>query len=81
MKSNIKIGSRKNAAGKIVPLHFIRYGPGKCEDKEALPAQFSLTVPQGPFRAFKFKSARKAIKSRYLARQAQRQAHRFRTIM
>lgn len=55
-------GTRKDAAGALIPAHFIQDVEAAHNGKTVLKAQFSGSVSQNPFLSFKFKGAAKGDK-------------------
>jgi sulfur-oxidizing protein SoxZ len=62
MKHDMETGQRKDAAGKIIPAHFIQNVSIKHKGKEVLAAQFGTSISKDPFLAFKFKGGAKGEK-------------------
>ena len=62
MKHVMETGQRKDAAGKIVPAHFIQGVSVKHKGREVLAAQFGPSISKDPFLTFKFKGALKGDK-------------------
>lgn len=62
MKHDMETGQRKDAAGKIIPAHFIQSVSVKHKGKEVLGAQFGTSISKDPFLAFKFKGGAKGDK-------------------
>lgn len=59
MKHDMETGLRKDAAGKIIPSHFIQTVVVKHKGKDVLVAQFGTSISKDPFLAFKFKGGAK----------------------
>ena len=55
-------GTRRDAAGNLVPAHFINLVEASHNGKSVLKADWSGAVSQNPFLAFKFKGAAKGDK-------------------
>lgn len=55
MRHDMETGLRKDAAGKLVPAHFIQQLSVRHKDREVLSAQFGPSVSKDPFVSFKFK--------------------------
>ncbi|WP_372659692.1 thiosulfate oxidation carrier complex protein SoxZ [Hydrogenophaga sp.] len=55
-------GTRKNAAGELIPAHFITDVEATHNGKVVLQAMFSGSVAQNPFLSFKFKGGAKGDK-------------------
>jgi sulfur-oxidizing protein SoxZ len=55
-------GTRKDAAGALIPAHFIQDVEATHNGKSVLKAMFSGSVSQNPFLSFKFKGAAKGDK-------------------
>ena len=62
MKHDMETGQRKDAAGKIIPAHFIQNVTAKHKDREVFIAQFGPSISKDPFLSFKFKGAVKGDK-------------------
>ena len=62
MKHDMETGQRKDAAGKIIPAHFIQHVSVKHKDTEVMIAQFGPSIAKDPFLAFKFKGGAKGDK-------------------
>lgn len=62
MKHDMETGQRKDAAGKLIPAHFIQSVSVKHKDKEVLSAQFGTSISKDPFLSFKFKGGAKGEK-------------------
>jgi len=58
MKHIMETGQRKDAAGKVIPAHFIKTVEVKCNDKVVLSGLFGPAVSKDPFLSFKFKGAK-----------------------
>ena len=57
MRHDMETGQRKDAAGKVIPGHFIQTLIAKWKDKVVLDGQFGPSVSKDPFLSFKFKGA------------------------
>jgi sulfur-oxidizing protein SoxZ len=55
-------GTRKDAAGALIPAHFIQDVEASHKGKPVLKAMWSGAVSQNPFLSFKFKGAAKGDK-------------------
>ena len=55
-------GTRKDAAGALIPAHFIQDVEATHNGKTVLKSMFSGSVSQNPFLSFKFKGAAKGDK-------------------
>jgi sulfur-oxidizing protein SoxZ len=55
-------GTRKDAAGALIPAHFIKDVEATSNGKSVLKAMFSGSVSQNPFLSFKFKGGAKGDK-------------------
>lgn len=55
-------GTRKDAAGALIPAHFIQDVQATHNGKTVLRAMWSGAVSQNPFLSFKFKGAAKGDK-------------------
>lgn len=62
MRHDMESGQRKDAAGKVIPAHFIKTLVAKWKDKVVLDAQFGPAVSKDPFLSFKFKGGAKGDK-------------------
>ena len=62
MSHPMETGLRKDAEGKIVPAHFIQEVTATHGGKTVLQCNWSQSVSQNPFLAFKFKSGAKGDK-------------------
>jgi sulfur-oxidizing protein SoxZ len=62
MKHDMETGLRKDAAGKVVPAHFIQSVTVRHKDKDVFLAQFGPSISKDPFLSFKFKGAVKGDK-------------------
>jgi sulfur-oxidizing protein SoxZ len=62
MGHQMETGQRKDAAGKLIPAHFIQGLTVKHKDKEVLSAQLGTAISKDPFLAFKFKGGIKGEK-------------------
>jgi sulfur-oxidizing protein SoxZ len=62
MRHDMETGQRKDAAGKVVPAHFIKTLVAKVGDKVVFDANFGPSVSKDPFLSFKFKGAAKGDK-------------------
>jgi sulfur-oxidizing protein SoxZ len=55
-------GTRRDAAGALIPAHFIKEVEATHNGKVVLSSLFSGSVAQNPFLSFKFKGAAKGDK-------------------
>ncbi len=62
MRHDMETGQRKDAAGVLVPGHFIQNLQVKWGAKVVLDAQFGPSVSKDPFMSFKFKGGAKGDK-------------------
>lgn len=62
MRHDMETGLRKDAAGKIVPAHFIQQISARHKDREVLSAQFGPSIAKDPFLGFRFKGGVKGDK-------------------
>ncbi|CUI03245.1 thiosulfate oxidation carrier complex protein SoxZ [Massilia sp. P8910] len=62
MRHDMETGQRKDAAGKLVPAHFIKTLVAKVGEKVVFDANFGPSVSKDPFLSFKFKGAAKGDK-------------------
>lgn len=62
MRHDMETGQRKDAAGKVIPGHFIQKLVIKSNDKIVLDALFGPSVSKDPYLAFKFKGGAKGDK-------------------
>jgi sulfur-oxidizing protein SoxZ len=62
MRHIMESGQRKDAAGKVIPAHFIKNVTAKVNDKVVLDASFGTAVSKDPFLSFKFKGGKKGDK-------------------
>jgi len=58
MAHPMETGQRKDAAGKLVPLHFIQTITGQLNGKTVFTADVSQAVSRNPVFAFKVKGAK-----------------------
>jgi sulfur-oxidizing protein SoxZ len=54
MRHDMETGQRKDAAGAVIPAHFIQKLVAKSNDKVVLDALFGTSVSKDPFLSFKF---------------------------
>jgi sulfur-oxidizing protein SoxZ len=59
MSHPMEPGTRKDAAGALIPAHFIKDVEATSAGKTVLKAMFSGSVSQNPFLSFKFKGGAK----------------------
>jgi sulfur-oxidizing protein SoxZ len=62
MSHPMEPGTRKDAAGALIPAHFIKDVEATSAGKTVLKAMFSGSVSQNPFLSFKFKGGAKGDK-------------------
>ena len=62
MSHPMEPGTRKDAAGALIPAHFIKDLEATHNGKSVLKAMFSGSVSQNPFLSFKFKGGAKGDK-------------------
>lgn len=55
MRHDMETGQRKDAAGNVIPAHFIQKLVGKCNDVVVLDCLMGTSVSKDPFLSFKFK--------------------------
>ena len=58
MGHEMETGQRKDAAGKIVPAHFIQSVTVTCKGKTVLSAQWGPAISKNPTLSFKFSGAK-----------------------
>lgn len=58
MAHEMETGLRKDAAGKIVPAHFIQNVTATCNGKTVLSAQWGPSVSKNPTLSFRFGGAK-----------------------
>src|SRR3990167_3937917 len=58
MSHEMETGLRKDAAGKVVPAHFIQSVSATWQGKVVLSAQWGTAVSKNPFIEFNFKGGR-----------------------
>lgn len=58
----METGQRKDAAGKIIPAHFIQNVTATYQGRTVLSAQWGPAVSKNPFLNFKFKGGAKGEK-------------------
>lgn len=54
----METGLRKDASGKLVPIHFIQNVVATCNGKTVLNAQWSQAISKNPFLGFKIKGGK-----------------------
>ncbi len=57
MRHDMETGQRKDAAGAVIPAHYIKTLTAKHKDKVVFDASFGPSVSKDPFLSFKFKGA------------------------
>lgn len=62
MSHEMETGQRKDAAGKIVPAHYIRSVTATHQGKVVLSAQWGPAVSKNPYLEFSFKGGQKGDK-------------------
>ena len=62
MSHEMETGQRKDAAGKLVPPHFIQSVTATHNGKTVLSAQWGPAVSKNPFLEFNFKGGQKGDK-------------------
>ncbi len=62
MSHEMETGQRKDAAGNLVPAHFIQQVTATSNGKTVLSAQWGTAVSKNPTLAFKFKGGAKGDK-------------------
>ncbi len=62
MSHPMEPGTRKDAAGALIPAHYIKDVEATVNGKSVLKAMFSGSVSQNPFLSFKFKGGAKGEK-------------------
>jgi len=62
MSHIMETGQRRDAAGAVIPAHFISDVEATHGGKTVLKAQWSTAVAQNPFLSFKFKGGAKGEK-------------------
>ena len=58
----METGQRKDAAGKLVPAHFIQSVTATWQGKTVLSAQWGPSVSKNPYLEFSFKGGQKGEK-------------------
>ena len=62
MSHEMETGQRKDAAGNIVPAHYIRSVTATYQGKTVLSAQWGPAVSKNPYLEFSFKGGQKGDK-------------------
>jgi len=62
IRHDMETGQRKDAAGTVIPAHFIKTLVAKCNDKTVLESHMGTAVSKDPFLSFKFKGGAKGDK-------------------
>ena len=62
MSHEMETGQLKDAAGKVVPAHFIQSVTATWQGKTVLSAQWGLSVSKNPYLEFNFKGGQKGEK-------------------
>ena len=62
MSHEMETGQRKDAAGKLVPAHYIRSVSATHQGKVVLSAQWGPAVSKNPYLEFSFKGGQKGDK-------------------
>ena len=55
MSHEMETGLRKDAAGALVPAHYITAVTATCNERTVLSAQWGTAVSKNPFLSFRFK--------------------------
>jgi sulfur-oxidizing protein SoxZ len=58
----METGFRKDAAGALVPAHYIQVVTAQCNSKTVLSMQWGPSVSKNPFLAFRFSGAKSGDK-------------------
>ncbi len=64
MAHPMESGRRKDAAGELIPAHYIRTVEATCAERVVLTAQWGTAISANPFLGFKFKGGAKGDKVR-----------------
>jgi sulfur-oxidizing protein SoxZ len=59
MSHEMETGQRKDAAGAVVPAHFIQHVSAEWNGKTVLTAQWGPAVSKNPYLAFRFQGGAK----------------------
>ncbi|MBY0269341.1 MAG: thiosulfate oxidation carrier complex protein SoxZ [Burkholderiales bacterium] len=62
MSHEMETGQRKDAAGKLVPAHYIRSVSATYQGKTVLSAQWGPAIAKNPYLEFSFKGGQKGDK-------------------
>ncbi len=62
MSHEMETGQRKDAAGKLVPAHYIRSVSATYQGKTVLSAQWGPAISKNPYLEFNFKGGQKGDK-------------------
>ena len=62
MSHDMETGQRKDAAGKVIPAHFIQNVSATWQGKTVLSAQWGPALSKNPFLEFNFKGGQKGQK-------------------
>jgi sulfur-oxidizing protein SoxZ len=62
MAHEMETGFRKDAAGAIVPAHYIQLVTAACNGKTVLSMQWGPSVSKNPFLAFRFNGGKQGDK-------------------
>ncbi len=62
MSHEMETGQRKDAAGKLVPAHYIRSVSATYQGKSVLSAQWGPAISKNPYLEFSFKGGQKGEK-------------------
>lgn len=62
MSHEMETGQRKDAAGKLVPAHYIRSVSATHQGKTVLSAQWGPAIAKNPYLEFSFKGGQKGDK-------------------
>jgi sulfur-oxidizing protein SoxZ len=58
----METGLRKDAAGTVVPAHYIQTVTALCNNKTVISTQWGPSVSKNPFLAFRFSGAKQGDK-------------------
>jgi sulfur-oxidizing protein SoxZ len=62
MSHEMETGQRKDAAGKVIPAHYIKSVAAKWKGRVVLSAQWGPAVSKNPFIEFNFRGGQKGDK-------------------
>jgi sulfur-oxidizing protein SoxZ len=57
MSHEMETGQRKDAAGLLIPAHFITRVTARCKDKVVITAEWGAAISKNPVFGFRFKGA------------------------